>query len=218
MHTSHQKMWYLPSFIVKFQMFSKHCSISKTIDCAYELVLAHGFYITIGSQFSVGYGSTGSSSDIVAEFRFGLKTNGIPRSCFQSALVGGFPNVANGDAVCIAMQFIADKVIAMDGNDIAESMGGPAMKGTMKYYPFKIAYPKAYAGATGDTGKMKLLARIPLKLAADAAAAGSASTTGIDFTKPVCISTLGSKLTQGGGKIIAICRSCIGCVRYRLLF
>merc|ERR1711968_157085 len=73
------------------------------------------------------------------------------------------------------------------------------MKGAMKYFPFTIAYPKTYDGTTGDNNKMKLLARIPLKLPADAAATGSASTSGIDFTKPVCISTLGSKLTQGGG-------------------
>ena len=185
---------------------SSKCTINtvtfpKTIDCAYELVLAHGFYITLGSQFSVGYGSTGSSSDMIAEFRFGLKTNGIPRSCFESDNTAlGFPKVGtNGDRICITMKFIADKVIAMNGNDIAEAMGGPSMKETMKYYPFNIAYPKTYEGAVGATDKMKLLARIPLKLAKNAAEVGSASTKGIDFTQPICISTLGSKLRQGGG-------------------
>ena len=172
----------------------------KTIDCAYQLVLQHGFYITLGSQFSVGYGSTGKSDDMVAEFRFGVKTNGIPYSCFESDdTSAGIPNLANGDRICIALKFIADKIIAMDGNDVAEMMGGPSMKGSMKYFPFNVAYPKTYQGAAGDTAKMKLLARIPLKLPTDAAKTESASTSGIDFSKPVCISTLGSKLSQGGG-------------------
>jgi hypothetical protein len=171
----------------------------KTIDCAYQLVLEHGFYITLGSQFSIGYGSTGKTDDMVAEFRFGVKASGIPFSCFESPNKLGFPNIANGDRVCIALKFIADKIIAMDGNDVAEMMGGPTMKGSMKYFPFTVAYPKTYAGATGDTDKMQLLARIPLKLPTDAAKTASASTKGIDFSKPVCISTLGSKLSQGGG-------------------
>jgi hypothetical protein len=159
----------------------------------------HGFHITLGSQFSVGYGSTGKSSDMVAEFRFGVKTNGIPYSCFESpdTSVGSLPNLFNGDAVCVALKWVADKIIAMDGNDVAEMMGGPSMKGSMKYFPFTVAYPKTYEGTTGDNTKMKLLARIPLKLPTEAT--GSASTSGIDFSKPVCISTLGSKLTQGGG-------------------
>jgi len=172
----------------------------KIIDCAYELILAHGFYITIGTHFSIGYGVTGQSSDMVAEFRYGLKANSIPRPCFQSDPVNTFPNVAaNGDKICIAIQYIADKIIAMNGNDIAESMGGPKMKGSMKFYPLRAAYPETYQGKTGNSKAMKLLATIPLRLARHGADFGSASTTGIDFSNPVCIGSLWSKLKQGGG-------------------
>ena len=189
-----------PALSSNSKFIANTVAFPKTIDCAYELVLAHGFYITIGSQFSVGYGSTGRSSDMVAEFRFGLKTNSLPRSCFQSDPVKTFPNVAaNGDKICIAMQYIADKIIAMDGNDIAESMGGSKMKGSMKYYPLRVAYPKTYQGKTGNSKSMKLLARIPLKLAENGADFESASTTDIDFSNPVCISSLWGKLNQGGG-------------------
>ena len=65
-------------------------------------------------------------------------------------------------------------------------------KGTISLAPFQFAYPKDYKSIADD---MQTLVRIPITSSANLA---GVDVSGLDFSKPVCLSNIGSKLKQAG--------------------
>jgi hypothetical protein len=76
--------------------------------------------------------------------------------------------------------------------DIGQTVGGKRMQGTISLAPFQIKYPKGY---TDQTQALQVVARVPILSTGDP---DSASVKAIDFSKKVCLSTLGDKFKQGG--------------------
>ena len=183
----------------------------KSIACKYILVFAKGFWITVGTNLDIGYGSSGKSDDMMAQFSFGVMTNQLPRPGYcddpptginqdnaVSKLTSAITNILLcGDKVWYILEIMGAMVQGVF--DVGKNLGGDAMADTVKYFPLQMKFPKTYDGSKDKT-KMKFLAQIPLK-AVSAANAGSSSVDGLDFGKSggVCLSELGGKLKMGGG-------------------
>ena len=98
-------------------------------------------------------------------------------------------------ALCNMLAYVAEKAVANEPSmDLGQTFFGARGKGTIQIIPFQFSYPKAYK-ATTDA--LQPVARIPL-LATDVNAAG-VDVSGIDFSKPVCLTDIGDKMKQGGG-------------------
>jgi len=94
------------------------------------------------------------------------------------------------------LKYIADKAAQNEPSmDMGQTMFGKAGEGTISLFPFQFKYPKDYI----DQSKaLQPLLRIPILTSKNAADAAGVDVSGIDFSKKVCLSTLGSKMKQGG--------------------
>ena len=96
----------------------------------------------------------------------------------------------------IRLKYIADTAATNEPSmDMGQTMFGAAGKGTISLFPFQFKYPKDYTDATKA---LQPLLRIPILTSKNVADAAGADVSGIDFSKKVCLSTLGSKMKQGG--------------------
>ena len=135
---------------------SANTAVSKTIDCAYELVLYGTHYS--GSHFQLDM-VLGSSSDIVAEFRFGLKTNGIHVHVFK-VLWLEVSLILLMEMPCVLLCNLLLIKLSLWTETILQSQWEASDERDDEILPFKIAYLKRL-WCNWLTGKMKLLARIP---------------------------------------------------------